>query len=245
MKNLKIRVNNEAESKEIQELFFKLGFEWKYQNIGKGFLYADGGCISGGFNGESDLDYFENQSKECEEITLDQLRQMVHPMKEFLVKQNGVYVLVNAEKCPSGGVWVPDGANFYAQGGFFKNEQTFWHSNLNEWRSDSNQDLKYLVGEILWQRNQQPEPCNFIESTLVERGSRYGDFKDVATCTQDIIDSMQLCGYDRLPDVHKEALHMIASKISRILNGDPNYIENWHDIAGYAQLVENYLNEKA
>lgn len=57
MKYLKIRVNNEAESKEAQELFFELGYQWAYKNIGKNifyekediFLYADkGGSLGTG-----------------------------------------------------------------------------------------------------------------------------------------------------------------------------------------------------
>lgn len=39
MENLKIRVNNEAESKEAQELFFELGGKWK--DNGKKFLKYD------------------------------------------------------------------------------------------------------------------------------------------------------------------------------------------------------------
>jgi len=35
---------------------------------------------------------------------------------------------------------------------------------------------------------------------------------------------------------------MNAHKIGRILNGDPNWSDSWHDIAGYAQLVANRLN---
>lgn len=31
---------------------------------------------------------------------------------------------------------------------------------------------------------------------------------------------------------------MIQHKIGRILNGDPAYADSWHDIAGYATLVE-------
>lgn len=31
----------------------------------------------------------------------------------------------------------------------------------------------------------------------------------------------------------------IADKIARILNGDPEYRDNWHDIAGYAKLAED------
>ena len=41
----------------------------------------------------------------------------------------------------------------------------------------------------------------------------------------------------------REALHHIASKIARIMNGDSNYLDNWHDIACYATLVENDISE--
>jgi hypothetical protein len=42
----------------------------------------------------------------------------------------------------------------------------------------------------------------------------------------------------------KEALEMIAHKIGRILNGDPNYDDSWRDIAGYAELIVKQLNGK-
>jgi hypothetical protein len=35
---------------------------------------------------------------------------------------------------------------------------------------------------------------------------------------------------------------MIAHMLGRILNGDPDYADSWHDIAGYAQLVADRLN---
>jgi hypothetical protein len=40
---------------------------------------------------------------------------------------------------------------------------------------------------------------------------------------------------------HQEALEMIAHEIGRILNGDPNYADNWHDVGGYSKLVEDRL----
>ena len=40
----------------------------------------------------------------------------------------------------------------------------------------------------------------------------------------------------------REALGMIQHKIARILNGDPTYADSWHDIAGYAKLVDDRLN---
>lgn len=45
-----------------------------------------------------------------------------------------------------------------------------------------------------------------------------------------------------LSDDKREALEMIAHKIGRILNVDPNYHDSWHDIIGYAKLVENTLS---
>ena len=36
---------------------------------------------------------------------------------------------------------------------------------------------------------------------------------------------------------------MIFHKLARIANGDPTYIDSWTDIAGYAQLVVDDLNE--
>jgi hypothetical protein len=34
---------------------------------------------------------------------------------------------------------------------------------------------------------------------------------------------------------------MIAHKLGRIVNGDPNYVDSWVDIAGYATLVAKRL----
>jgi len=82
-----------------------------------------------------------------------------------------------------------------------------------------------------------------VSSTLEERGSRYGKFQDHAYITQNIKHAMRDSSNWRMlePD-HKEALEMIAHKIGRILNGDPNYADSWHDIAGYASLVDKRLN---
>jgi hypothetical protein len=44
------------------------------------------------------------------------------------------------------------------------------------------------------------------------------------------------------PDV-REALEMIQLKVARILIGDPEYADNWHDIIGYAKLVEDRIAE--
>jgi hypothetical protein len=95
-----------------------------------------------------------------------------------------------------------------------------------------------------------PEPATKIEHTLIERGKRYGDFTDHAVICQGIKAAMRATGNGTCPtnwadltDVQKQALEVIADKIARILSGDPEYKDNWHDIQGYAKLAEDRCKE--
>lgn len=84
-----------------------------------------------------------------------------------------------------------------------------------------------------------------ITATLTERGQRYGKFTGHAAVSQAlklIIDAGLRDAKKRLPDDQQEAIDMICHKIARIVNGDHNYVDSWHDIAGYAQLVADRLN---
>lgn len=83
---------------------------------------------------------------------------------------------------------------------------------------------------------------DLLEETLKDRGEKYGRFIDHAMTTQWLKKVMH--SQDKWPVLaadQKEALEMIAHKIGRILNGDPNYADSWHDIAGYAELVAKRL----
>lgn len=81
-----------------------------------------------------------------------------------------------------------------------------------------------------------------ITTTLAERGARYGVFADHADICQALKAEMySRSGWDRLANDQRLALEVIADKIARILNGDPNYHDNWHDIQGYAKLVADRL----
>lgn len=83
---------------------------------------------------------------------------------------------------------------------------------------------------------------NHIDSILAERGSRYGSFDKHAAVTQEIKQTMFDCrARESMAADQVEALEMIAHKIGRIVNGDPNYIDSWDDIAGYAKLVADRL----
>lgn len=81
-----------------------------------------------------------------------------------------------------------------------------------------------------------------VEETLAIRGERYGSFQTQAVFSQRLKDVM--CEGDSwalMSTDKKEVLEMIALKVSRIITGDPEYLDNWHDILGYTQLAINGL----
>lgn len=81
-----------------------------------------------------------------------------------------------------------------------------------------------------------------IDATLQERGQRYGSFAGHAKVSQAIKTAMRdSANWAALADDQKESLEMAAHKIGRILNGDADYHDSWHDVIGYIRLVESRL----
>lgn len=84
-----------------------------------------------------------------------------------------------------------------------------------------------------------------IAATLEQRGKRYGSFQGHADVTQKIKHALTRGdSWHRLLPDQREALEMIAHKIGRIVNGDPDYDDSWIDIAGYAKLVADRLQAR-
>lgn len=80
-----------------------------------------------------------------------------------------------------------------------------------------------------------------VDTTLSERQASYGCFEDVAFVTENIIGALKKCNYDSMPHTHRMAMYMIASKMARLVNGDCNHLDSWHDICGYAKLIEDLI----
>lgn len=86
-----------------------------------------------------------------------------------------------------------------------------------------------------------------VDDTLKERGNRYGTFSghaEISIVLKKFIERNLKSRNKELPAYQQEALDMICHKIARIINGDNNYADSWHDIAGYAKLVDDILNGK-
>ena len=81
-----------------------------------------------------------------------------------------------------------------------------------------------------------------VNEVLAERGKGYGKFEDLAEISQALKAAFRAWpNWGRLMQDQREALDMIAVKLGRILNGNPNYPDSWVDIAGYAMLVADRL----
>jgi hypothetical protein len=99
-----------------------------------------------------------------------------------------------------------------------------------------------------------------IDDTLKDRGAKYGDFTQHAAIAQTLKDIMsgemmllnetaavnearkakwREMSYDK-----REALEMIQHKVARILNGDPEFHDSWHDIVGYGKLAADRVKPR-
>ena len=87
-----------------------------------------------------------------------------------------------------------------------------------------------------------------IDETLDARAQDYGKFKDGAALMQAI--KRTLADHARMhnktfADDQWDALEMIVHKIGRIVNGNPDKVDHWVDIAGYAKLIADRLQGNA
>lgn len=81
-----------------------------------------------------------------------------------------------------------------------------------------------------------------IRALLGERESTHGRYIEQATTGEALRGIMQDArNWHVMSPVQRDALMMISVKISRILNGKHKHPDTWKDIAGYATLVQDYL----
>lgn len=81
-----------------------------------------------------------------------------------------------------------------------------------------------------------------IQATLDQRANSHGSFIDNGIIMQALKSRVRnVPGWEKLAPYQAEAIDMILHKIGRILSGNPDFTDHWHDIAGYATLVEKEL----
>ena len=123
------------------------------------------------------------------------------------------------------------------------------------WKDMKNQAQAEVVAavEAVQKTVQELKPGEFVQADtnvdaiLNERAGNYGPFATQATIAQRLKHVAHTAAGEQgktFATDQAEALDMIFSKIARILNGDPNHLDSWTDIAGYATLVADRLQGK-
>jgi hypothetical protein len=103
---------------------------------------------------------------------------------------------------------------------------------------------KELLTQVLKEMDAIAPKADTVDAILDSRAKDYGAFADNARLAQALKRAMADHADEMgslFSDEQWEALEMIASKMSRIVNGNPDKIDNWDDIAGYAKLVADQL----
>lgn len=92
---------------------------------------------------------------------------------------------------------------------------------------------------------------DIVAEITKQRSSVYGPFLHNAIVAQAIKAAMRNVPnpdndtrWEDLPHDVREALDLIALKMSRIITGDPAYLDNWDDIGGYAKIVADRFRAK-
>mgnify|MGYP001447795042 FL=1 len=100
-----------------------------------------------------------------------------------------------------------------------------------EYFEDREMSMREAAGEIKFMKD--------VTETLGLRENRYGEFRNVSATSQWLKDIMRSgASWKGMEPFMQESLDLIANKLARIVNGDPFYDDSWHDIGGYAKLVE-------
>jgi hypothetical protein len=110
-----------------------------------------------------------------------------------------------------------------------------------------NQHVSELIRKHKVPGEPLPDPINTVAASfapkpkrdliLTTREATHGKFSETARVAQEIKASItQAPGWTALNPSQREALDLIATKIGRILSGDPKFPDHWEDITGYAKL---------
>jgi len=107
--------------------------------------------------------------------------------------------------------------------------------------TDESKSLMELLNDLAPSLDSVPSQLKGTTMDIIqERAKTHGDYKSTAAWSQSLKDMFRSSGnWNTMTDGQKEALEMIAVKLARLLNGNPQFPDHWDDIAGYGRLGAN------
>lgn len=270
MPNLKIKLNSESEAEEVKRLAVKAGYKLdalfgrKWSNEFCYLVLCEN--MSAGFANEIMADGDKQLLIGELRAMANPVKEYLVPQNAggFMYKK------AYESKCiPDSWIEIPEGMNFAYKDDMYthftkmemgyRDAEIIWQREQDEpfltpecTLNDQYAEIEQVRQvEIHGTAKAKPD-LNFgaaqssggVDATLAERQAQYGSFEDVAFVTENIMSilaKVRVNGLDDLPNTHRMALYMIASKMARIVNGDFNHLDSWHDIGGYAKLIEKLI----
>ena len=81
-----------------------------------------------------------------------------------------------------------------------------------------------------------------VHDTLDQREKSYGSYPENCKLTQDMKYIMRSHhGWSSMSPQAKQSMEMIVYKMARLITGDHDHKDSWHDIGGFALLIEQDL----
>ena len=85
-----------------------------------------------------------------------------------------------------------------------------------------------------------------VEDTLKQRKNVHGDYRRAAGIKDKMLEEFSKTdNWKQLGAEGHETIRMIVEKLGRIMYGDCFFSDHWHDIAGYATLMERICEGKS
>lgn len=84
-----------------------------------------------------------------------------------------------------------------------------------------------------------------IEETLNQRNNVHGNYARSAGVKDKVLEEFSKTdNWKKLGAEGRQTVRMIVEKLGRIMYGDCFFPDHWHDIAGYAMLMEKFCNDR-
>lgn len=85
------------------------------------------------------------------------------------------------------------------------------------------------------------ESVQDLPESVPDRQATHGDYATYCAAVSAISAAVECSLVKPLDHVADESLNMIIRKVARITTGDPNFVDHWLDIAGYATRMAEHL----
>ena len=109
---------------------------------------------------------------------------------------------------------------------------------------DESKSLMELLNDLAPSLDSVPSQLKGTTMSIIDqRAKTHGEYKNTAAWSQSLKDMFRGSpNWAKMNDGQKEAMEMIAVKLARLLNGDPNFANHPVDVGGYAELYASSID---